>query len=66
MVMEILHGPALGLKLRELSDSAKRRVWIVSPYIGRWPAVSALLGAMVVFRHRPLADHHGHIRPDQC
>jgi hypothetical protein len=43
--MEILHGPALGLRLRDLSDNAKHRVWIVSPYIGRWPAVSALLGA---------------------
>ncbi len=43
--MEILHGAALGLKLRELSDNARHRVWIVSPYIGRWPAVSALLGA---------------------
>ncbi len=43
--MEILHGAKLGFRLRELSDNAKRRVWIVSPYIGRWPAVSALLGA---------------------
>ncbi len=43
--MEILHGAALGLKLRELSDNAKHRVWLVSPYIGRWPAVSSLLGA---------------------
>jgi hypothetical protein len=43
--MQILHGAGLGLKLRALSDNAKRRVWIVSPYIGRWPAVSALLGA---------------------
>jgi PLD-like domain len=43
--MTILQGAALGLKLRELSDNAKQRVWIVSPYIGRWPAVSALLGA---------------------
>jgi phosphatidylserine/phosphatidylglycerophosphate/cardiolipin synthase-like enzyme len=43
--MEILQGAALGLILRQLSDSARRRVWIVSPYIGRWPAVSALLGA---------------------
>jgi hypothetical protein len=43
--MEILHGPALALKLRALSDNARHRVWIVSPYIGRWPAVSSLLGA---------------------
>lgn len=43
--METLQGAALGLKLRELSDSARQRVWIASPYIGRWPAVSALLGA---------------------
>jgi len=43
--METLYGAALGLKLRQLSDAAKHRVWIVSPYIGRWPAVSALLGA---------------------
>ncbi len=43
--MEILQGVALGMKLRTLSDSARHRVWIVSPYIGRWPAVSSLLGA---------------------
>jgi hypothetical protein len=43
--MEVLQGAALGLKLRQLSDNARRRVWIVSPYMGRWPAVSALLGA---------------------
>ncbi len=27
-----------------MSDGARSRVWIVSPYIGRWPAVAALLG----------------------
>src|SRR3954471_3341271 len=42
--MQILHGAALGKELRNLSDNAKHRVWIASPYIGRWPAVSALLG----------------------
>jgi hypothetical protein len=42
--METVHGANLGLKLRKLSDTAKHRVWIVSPYIGRWPAVKALLG----------------------
>ena len=43
--MKTLHGQALGKELRALSDSARNRVWIVSPYIGRWPAVAALLGA---------------------
>jgi hypothetical protein len=33
-----------GCSFRKLSDGAKHRVWIASPYIGRWPAVSALLG----------------------
>lgn len=42
--MQTIHGASLGLTLRKLSDEARSRVWIVSPYIGRWPAVSALLG----------------------
>lgn len=42
--MKTLHGASLGMTLRRLSDRASKRVWIVSPYIGRWPAVSALLG----------------------
>jgi hypothetical protein len=32
------------MAVRKLSDEARSRAWIVSPYIGRWPAVSALLG----------------------
>jgi hypothetical protein len=43
--METLHGANLGFSLRRMSDTAKHRVWIVSPYIGCWPAVKALLGA---------------------
>ncbi len=42
--MQTLHGFELGKQLRALSDTATERVWIVSPYIGRWPAVSRLLG----------------------
>jgi PLD-like domain len=42
--VQTIHGAKLGMTLRQLSDSARSRVWIVSPYIGRWPAVSALLG----------------------
>lgn len=42
--MQTLHGAKLGMTFRQLSDEARSRVWIVSPYIGRWPAVSALLG----------------------
>lgn len=42
--METLHGASLGLTLRRMSDAAKYRIWIVSPYIGCWPAVKALLG----------------------
>jgi len=43
--METIHGAKLGMTFRQLSDRARARVWIVSPYIGRWPAVSSLLGA---------------------
>jgi hypothetical protein len=43
--MKTLHGIALGERLRELSDTAKARAWIVSPYIGRWPAVKSLFGS---------------------
>src|SRR3954467_221274 len=43
--MRTLHGSDIGLTLRKLSDGAKFRMSIVSPYIGRWPAVAALLGA---------------------
>ncbi len=42
--MKVLKGSDLGLTLRKMSDEAKHRVWIVSPYIGRWPAVKRLLG----------------------
>jgi phosphatidylserine/phosphatidylglycerophosphate/cardiolipin synthase-like enzyme len=42
--MNTLHGAGLAMTLRKLSERATQRVWIVSPYIGRWPAVSALLG----------------------
>lgn len=42
--MQTIHGASLGMTFRKLSDEARSRVWIVSPYIGRWPAVSALLG----------------------
>lgn len=42
--MKTLHGFSLGKELRALSDSASERCWIVSPYIGKWPAVTALLG----------------------
>ena len=45
MIVQTLHGPMLGKTVRTLSDSAQSRVWIVSPYIGRWPAVASLLGA---------------------
>jgi len=44
-IMKTLHGCTLGKRLRELSESAKDRAWIVSPYIGRWPAVKSLLGS---------------------
>jgi phosphatidylserine/phosphatidylglycerophosphate/cardiolipin synthase-like enzyme len=43
--MKTLQGSALAFALRELSDGAKQRVWIVSPYIGQWQAAGALLGA---------------------
>jgi hypothetical protein len=43
--MKTLHGFALSTRLRELSESAKERAWIVSPYIGRWSAVKSLFGS---------------------
>jgi hypothetical protein len=42
--METLHGAAIAHRIRGLSDDAKRSVSVVSPYIGRWPAVAAILG----------------------
>lgn len=42
--MKTVHGVNLAKALRELSDGARERAWIVSPYIGRWPAVTCLLG----------------------
>jgi hypothetical protein len=42
--MQTIHGASLGMTVRKLSDEASLRMWIVSPSIGRWPAVSALLG----------------------
>lgn len=43
--MRTLHGSDLGLTLRKLSEHATNRVILISPYIGRWPAISALLGS---------------------
>ena len=42
--MKTIQGAQLGKELRALSDRARSRAWIVSPYIGRWPAITALLG----------------------
>jgi phospholipase D-like protein len=42
--METLHGAGIAKKIGALSDSAIRSVSIVSPYIGRWPAVATILG----------------------
>jgi hypothetical protein len=43
--MKTLHGYLLGKTIRSLSDSSRSRVWLISPYIGRCPAVKALLGS---------------------
>ena len=43
--MQVLHHAALGFTLRKLSEAARHRVWIISPYIGRWPAIKSLLGS---------------------
>lgn len=43
--MKMLNGPALAQELRKISDEAKERALIVSPYIGKWSAVKALLGS---------------------
>lgn len=42
--MKTVYGVNLAKALRELSDGAHERAWIVSPYIGRWPAITCLLG----------------------
>ena len=42
--METLHGFGIAQRIRTLSENATRSVSIVSPYIGRWPAVAAVLG----------------------
>ena len=40
----ILHGQNLVNKLRELCDNAKKRIWIVSPFIGSWNEVQKVIG----------------------
>jgi hypothetical protein len=42
--METLYGAGIAKKIRALSDSAMRSASIVSPYIGRWPAVTTIFG----------------------
>jgi hypothetical protein len=42
--METLYGAGIAKKIRALSDSAIRSASIVSPYIGRWPAVTTIFG----------------------
>jgi hypothetical protein len=42
--LKTLHGAGIAQKIRELSDNVRGTVSIVSPYIGRWPAVCAILG----------------------
>lgn len=58
--MKTVHGINLGKALRELSDGARERAWIVSPYIGRWPAITCLLGTSwwtrAAFNFRVITD----------
>lgn len=42
--MSNLNVSPLAKNLRALLDSAKERVWIVSPYVGSWRAVRRILG----------------------
>jgi phosphatidylserine/phosphatidylglycerophosphate/cardiolipin synthase-like enzyme len=42
--MTNLNVSPLARDLRALVDSAKKRLWIVSPYIGSWRAVRRILG----------------------
>ena len=42
--METLFGAGIAQRIRALSDDASRFVSIVSPYIGRWPAICRILG----------------------
>jgi hypothetical protein len=40
----MLYGDKLANTLREMSESAQRRLWIYSPYIGSWDGVKRILG----------------------
>ena len=42
--METLYGAGIAQRIRALSDNASRSISIVSPYIGRWPAICRILG----------------------
>jgi hypothetical protein len=42
--MEIIGAQQLCLKLRELCNDVRRRLWIASPYIGGWNSVRRILG----------------------
>jgi hypothetical protein len=42
--MDPLKPSDFALELRGRVDSAKRRLWVASPYIGSWEAVSRILG----------------------
>lgn len=40
----ILYGQSLVNKVRKLADNTKKRIWIVSPFIGAWNAIEKILG----------------------
>jgi hypothetical protein len=40
----IIHGQNLVNKMRELSDAAMNRIWIVTPFIGSWHEVQKIIG----------------------
>jgi hypothetical protein len=42
--MQIETGSLLVNKLRSLCDCVQKRLWIASPFIGKWTAVRKILG----------------------
>lgn len=42
--MEVFYGDELVDKLRDLCDNVKKRLWIVSPFIGNWEDVIIIIG----------------------
>ena len=69
--MDFLSGKNLADTLRNACDSAKRRFWVASPYIGGWSEVRRIIGRKSILRvnqrsriplHRCAFDCHASYR----